>query len=268
MIRRLAAACALAALPLAASAQDAAAPAAAPAPAAEDPAAKLASLLPELDKEYYLRRHQPGVMDAVDAKLDEAAKLAGGETYDVLWRRSRSLFWRSELAGSDAEKAKLAKQGWDVGEKAVAASPKGGEGHYYAGICAGNYGDAIGVLKALSQGVEAPFVNHVNEAIRRVPALDNGGPSLTMGRYHHQLPWPKRDGAKSKEILEAVVRSFPKNLRAKYYLADTLLKEDEPAEAKKLLDQVLAGSMPFNPAEEKLVKRWAKALLPKVEAEL
>jgi hypothetical protein len=259
---------ALASPALAEEAAPAAAPAAEP-PAAEDPAAKLAALFKEIDDTYLQKRDQPGIVEELEKKLSEAEALGKEPAkYDVTWRRARLQFWKSEMAPNDEKKAELAKIGWDLGEAAVKLKPAGGEGHYYAGICAGNYGDAIGVAKALMKGVEEPFTGHVNEAVRKVPALDAGGPSNTMGRYYFKLPWPKHDGKKSEEILRAVVKSFPRNTRAKYYLAETLLDEDKPEEAKKLLDEVLAGGPGRDPPDERLVRKWAKALLPKVEEEL
>ncbi len=241
------------------------APLLAPSGAAPDPAA----LWREIDGLYHSARDGAGVMEALDARIAEAEKAAGpGGAYDATWRRARNLFWRSELAPTDPEKATLAKRGWAEGDAAVQIRSNGGEGHYYAGICAGNYGDAIGVPKALMQGVEAPFVAHVKASERLVPAIDQGGPTMTLGRYHFKLPWPKQDTDASVKLLRSVIAQHPKNLRARYYLADTLLEEDQPQEAKRLLDEVLALSPGRDPPEERLVKRWAKALLVTVQKEL
>lgn len=238
-------------------------------PPSGEPAPDPAALWREIDALYLSSRDGAGVMDQLDAKIAAAEKAAGpGGAYDATWRRARQLFWRSELVPTDAEKATLAKRGWAEGEAAVKIRPSGGEGHYYAGISAGNYGDAIGVPKALLQGVEAPFVAAVKAAERLLPGIDQGGPAMTLGRYHFKLPWPKQDAEASVKLLRGVIAAHPKNLRARFYLADTLLGEDEPKEAKRLLDEVLALTPGKDPPEERLVKRWAKALLPKVEAEL
>ncbi|WP_373045125.1 tetratricopeptide repeat protein [Vulgatibacter sp.] len=241
---------------------------AAPTPPApeEDVEARLAALWKEADA-LYAARHQAGNLDRSDDALATAEKLAAGR-YETLWRKSRSLFWRGEIASEDDDRERFAKQGWDVAEEALQAKPGGAEGHYYAAINAGTYGQAIGILKALTQGVEGPFVDHLRVAMKKAPNLDDGGPATAMGRYHYELPWPKYDGEESERILRQVVEKHPRNLRAKLYLAETLLKEGNPQESLALLEAIEATKGSGDPAETQLVRKRAKRLVPKVKDEL
>lgn len=234
-----------------------------PAPAEVAPAR---SVLEEVDA-LYARRDQPGVLDRIDSMLEEARR-SDPRSYAVAWRQARSAFWRAETTAGDDQRAKRARAAWDLAEKAVALDPAGGEAHYYAAISAGIYAETISVVKALMQGVEKPFLAHLRLALERVPRIDQGGPSLTMGRYHYSLPWPRYDGKESIRILRAVVRSFPANLRAKLYLAQTLHKEGEHAEAKKLLGEIAALDPGKDRPEEKLIKSRARAFLPEVVEDL
>jgi predicted Zn-dependent protease len=173
------------------------------------------------------------------------------------------------MASDDDQRERFAKKGWDVAEQALKARPGGVEGHYYAAINAGTYGQAIGVLKALTQGVEQPFLDHLRVAMEKAPDLDDGGPALAMGRYYYELPWPKYDGAESMRILREVVKKHPHNLRARLYLAETLLKEGQPQESLSLLEGILAAKEGSgDPAEVRLVQNRTRRLLPKVREEL
>ncbi len=94
------------------------------------PSAPVASLLAEADASY-ARRDDPAQLAAHRARLAEAEKLAPGD-YDVLWRLARLNFWLADdpkLPGK--EKSRLGKTGWDYGDRATVANPKGVEGWYF-----------------------------------------------------------------------------------------------------------------------------------------
>ena len=51
----------------------------------------------------------------------------------------------------------LGKDGWDLAERAIVVNPNDVAGYYWAAFCMGNYALGLGVVKALSQGMEAKF---------------------------------------------------------------------------------------------------------------
>ncbi len=124
------------------------------------------------------------------------------------------------------------------------------------------------LIAALRQGIEGKFLGHLNKAMAIDKKYDNAGPLNALGRFYFELPWPKYDGDKSIELLREAIALVPNDLRARVYLADTLLEEDEPAEAKKLLDEVLASRPGVDPPEERRAQELAKALMPKVKKAL
>jgi len=240
---------------------DAQAPADVAAPAQRDAAALLAARWREAD-EAWAARHLPGRLDAGDAALRAADAIDPGR-YETLWRRSRNLFWRADTAATDGVRRRFAREGWDAGEAAVEVRPDGVEGHYWAAVNAGIHAQAIGVIQALTSGVEGPFLAHLHFALERAPGMEDGGPKAVLGRYHYELPWPRYDGEESIRILREVVARHPRNLRAKLYLAETLLEEDAPAESLRLLEQI-EKERGADPAESRLVKERAARLKPKV----
>jgi len=122
----------------------------------------------------------------------------------------------------------------------------------------GNYSTAVGILKALGEGIESKFNERLDKAISLNDDIDLAGPLLAKGRYFYELPWPKRDLDKSKESLEKALKKHPENLRAWLYLADTQLKDGDAKKAKESIDKALNGSGAYDPPETKRVKALAR----------
>jgi tetratricopeptide (TPR) repeat protein len=208
------------------------------------------------------QRDEPGKLDAIRADL-EAAERAEQDDYGVLWRLSRLYFWLSDdLALPDGEKSKLGKKGWELGDRASAASPKGVEGWFYAAGGMGNYSLGIGVLKALSQGIEGKFKERLSKAESIDPGFNAGGISNAWGRFYFKLPWPKHDAKKSESFLRKAIKMNPDNVRARVYLAELYLKEKHPKEGRKLLEEAIAHEPGrYDGPEERRYQKRAKDLL-------
>ena len=152
----------------------------------------------------------------------------------------------------------MGKIGWDLGERAVQVNPRDPSGHYWAALNIGNYALGLGVVRALTMGLDGKFRDHLTAAGKLAPAYNHGGVDVAWGRYYEKLPWPKRDRKLAEEHLRRVLSAQnPANLRARVFLAETLLAEGHADEARRLLDEV-AAAVPgrYDSAEE----RRAKAL--------
>ena len=209
-------------------------------------------------------RDQPGKMDEVDAALAEAARVAPGD-YGILWRESRQYFWRSDDPRLPKDqKSKLGKAGWELGDKAAALRPDRVEGWFYAAAGVGNYALGIGILTALTQGIEGKYKERLARAEAIDPGYDAGGIATAWGRYWYELPWPKYDARKCEQRLRQALSQNGENVRAKVYLAELYRKEDRPKEALSLLEEAVAhqpGS--YDPAEERRWQIEARGLLEK-----
>lgn len=244
-----------------------AAPPPAAAPAAAPAGPDLKALLAKAD-DAYKKRDQPGKMEECGNALAEAEKAAPND-YEVLWRLAQFWFWKSDDFIPDEKKSEFGKTAWDYGEKAIAANPKRVEGHYFAAIGIGSYSLGVGILKALTKGLEGKFKSRLGKALELDRPFDNAGVDNAFGRFYFELPWPKYDAEKSEEHLKKAIQLQPKNLRARWYLAETYLKEKKAKEAKALLDEVLAATPNgYDPAEEKRSQEGARRLLPKVQEAL
>lgn len=200
-------------------------------------------------------------------KLAQEAPKAFPEDYEVLWRASRTEHWIAD--GAEGEKKRVhGKAAWELGEKAVARQPDRVEGNYFAAIGIGAYSESIGILRALTQGLEGKFNGRLDAALKLDPKFEKGGPWIAKGRYYFELPWPKRDLGKSAELYRKVVDAFPEILRAHLWLAETQLKDGQAKAASESLAKAEAGSVEYDPPEGRRVKEWAKSLRRQVEEEL
>lgn len=230
------------------------------------PAAALAEG-PDLDKidQLYLRRDDPAASKEEEALLADAVKQAP-EDPQVLWRKARWLSWKADNTSGDAKKA-LGKEAWALGDKIAKLAPDMAEGPYYGALGIGQYSEAAGIINALMEGLEGKFNERLDKAIQMNPALNNGGPMSTKGRYFWSLPWPKRDLKKSAEWLTRCLAQHPENLRARVFLAQTLLAEGKPKEALAHVEQALTAEGK-DPAEVARVRAMAKKVKAEIEKEL
>jgi len=250
---------------LAANGQDAAKPdASAPAPtppAAPEAAAPASESWTERFDRLWHQREDPKVMQEISA-LAKEQQAKQPKDYDANWRLASVLVWEADGLPDGDQKASVAKQAWEIAEKAVEARPKEVQGQYYAGTGLGLYSEGVGILTALRQGLEGKFRSYSLAALRINRDFLDGGPLVLWGRYFFKLPWPKRDVGQSIKVLTNTLVKHPTNLRAKLYLADALLADDKKAEARKQIDEIAAAPTGVDPPEDHRIKsraaQWVK----------
>jgi tetratricopeptide (TPR) repeat protein len=217
--------------------------------------------------ELYAQRHEADRVKELEALTAEALKTYPDDG-GVLWRAARLKYWQCDGIAHPLMRRSLGKASWDYGERAVKLAPKAIESHFYAAIGLGCYAQAVGILKALADGLEGRFNERLDAAIKMDPSFQNAGPLIAKGRYYFELPWPKRDLRRSAEVLEKAVKTQPAALRAYLYLAETQLNDGAPQKAKETLNRVLQGAEGYDVAEARRVKAWAPALKAKIEEKL
>ncbi|MFN0062714.1 MAG: tetratricopeptide repeat protein [Myxococcaceae bacterium] len=214
--------------------------------------------------ELFARRDAPDAAAELDA-LTRVPLKRQPPHFDVLWRVARHRFWISETETWERRRMYMGQEIWDLSEKAIAQKPHRVEGHYFACLGVGISARGIGMLNALRKGMDPKFRERLQRAIQLDPTFWEGAPMLTEGRYHFETPWPIRNLAKSAEVLRKAVAQYPKNVRARYYLAETLLEDGKKAEAKAELEKVVAEPG-TDPIDARRVHSWAKLLLVKANA--
>jgi hypothetical protein len=192
------------------------------------------------------------------------------DDYAVLWRAARFYFWASDDPGVPKEqRSRWGKDGWDLAERAIVVNPNDVAGYYWAAVCMGNYAMGLGVVKALSQGMEGKFRERLSRAQALNPTHDSGGIDTAWGRFFDKLPWPKRDRKKAEEHFRKAMELNPNALRARVYLASSYMDADRVIEAKHLLDEV-AAAVPghYDAPEERRAQALGAGLMPTVLAKL
>ncbi len=236
-----------------------------PVPAAPSSTAEAARAADELWK----RRDDPTALAAQQKVLDGAVARAPGD-YGVLWRAARLHFWLSDdPALPAAERSRIGKLGWDLAERAVAARPDDVAGHYWAMANIGNYALGLGVVSALAGGMEGKFRARLERAAALNAGYEHGGIDAAWGRFYAKLPWPLRDAKRAAAHFRRVTDVNPYHLRARVYWADLQLDQDNPREAKRLLEEVAAApGDKYDGPEERRAKLMAARLMPKIAAAL
>lgn len=221
----------------------------APGASRQDPSAVYA----ELDAAH-ARRDEPGVEQRLLEQL-EAAERRTPQAYAVLWRLARLHGWRADdPAIGGEEKSRRGKRAWELAERAIVADPSRVEGWFYAAAGMGNYSLGIGIMKAISQGIEGKFKDRLSRAEKIDPKFDSGAIQTAWGRFWFKLPWPKYDARKSRRALERAIELNPANVRAHVYLAELHEKEDRPNEARAEWERAAAATPGRYDAPEE--RRW------------
>ncbi|WP_164016951.1 hypothetical protein [Pyxidicoccus trucidator] len=223
-------------------------------------------LLATLDS-IYEKRADPAAVKELEAELKKALD-AAPDDYEVAWRKARILHWQADGARDEKLKKVLGRQTWDAGERAVKLNPERVEGNYFAATGIGAYSQAVGVMKALGEGLESKFNERLDKAIKLNPDFELGAPLLAKGRYYYELPWPKRDLGKSAALYEKVIAKHPQMLRAYLFLGETLLRDGKAEKARDAIQKVKQGSVAFDPPEGRRVQELAKKVEADIEEEL
>jgi tetratricopeptide repeat protein len=208
------------------------------------------------------------------AKSDEAIRqgtaglAAHPDDAELMYRLARATLWVGDgLENNDDRKQKLGREVWDLGERLVKAKPGWVGGHYYAAAGIGIYSQAVGILRALGEGLESKFNERLDRAIELDQRFQKEMPLIAKGRYYFELPWPKRNLGKSATWYRKALALDPNNLRATAWLAETLWRDGDVAGARAQLAKVQEGHVPDDPAEEARVKSIAKKIAAQMDKE-
>ncbi len=243
------------AAPAPASSPPAAAPPTAAPPPAAAPAATPSTWTGKFD-ELWKKRDQPAALKEMHALVDQQLAV-DARAFEANWRLASLYNWEANGTEGD-KKAELGKMAWEVGDRAILAKPGDVRGQYYAGLGVGLYSEGIGILTALSQGVEGKFRERMLAALRIDKDYLDGAPQVVWGRYFFKLPWPKRDVDQSIKVLEECIAGHPDNWRAKIYLADSFADQGKTEDARRFIQDVLDARTGNDPPEDRRLKDLAK----------
>jgi tetratricopeptide (TPR) repeat protein len=219
----------------------------------------------QIDDQWDNHRHEPAVLKPMLAQLEQAAKQ--GDRYDIDWRIARIYWWEADGQSDNAQMEALAKKGWDWAEKAVKANPNAIEGNFWLAANIGQYSLAVGVLRALANGLESKFTDPLDKSIKLNPLYADAGPLRTKGSYYQNLPWPKRDLKKAIQLLSEAAARSPRGIRSRWYLAQAYEKDGNIKAAIGELDKILAADpRVVDPSDITRLKPWAQKMKARLQA--
>jgi len=227
---------------------------------------EVAALLAEAERCYAVR-HKRGMAERALDQAERAQRLAP-ERFDTNLMVARAVGYRASCMRPGEAKCAVAMRGYRAAEKLIALTPKRVEGHYYAGLNLGLYGEGLGIIQALREGIKGRFEQHTRDAVRIDRYYRSGAPLVAMARYHAMLPWPLHDRERAREIAVEVGARFPGNPRVDFLIADLAIYEGEREQGIRLL-RALIAKLPASAddyADGVTVKRWVAARLREVEA--
>ena len=229
-----------------------------------DAGAAAPSSFAEMDA-LWVQRDDPGAQDKL-LQLTADGVTQHPTDFEFLWRAARIRLWAADGETGD-KKRDIAKEAWDLGDRAMKAKPQAVEGNYYAAASIGSYSQAVGILNALAQGLESKFNERLDKAISIDSKYAHAAPPAVKGRYYFELPWPKRNLGKSATWLNKSLALDPSALRPLLWLAETQWKDGDKQAARASLAKLQAGSMPDDPAEEHRCKALGKKLAEEMDKE-
>jgi tetratricopeptide (TPR) repeat protein len=212
------------------------------------------------------RRDDPAAFAQQRTALDQALARAPGD-YDLLWRLGRWYAWKSDDPGLPKDqRVQLGKEGWDLLERAVVINPNHAGAHFWAMAAMGQYALGLGIVRALTQGIEGKFRERLSRAERFDPAYAYGGIPVAWGGFYAKLPWPKYDEDKAVAYFRKALAINPHNLRARVYWAELHRREDRVDEARRLLQEVLRATPgKYDLPEEKRCQVLAARMMNRLE---
>ena len=142
----------------------------------------------------YQKRSDPAAAREQGAELSRVFE-AAPEDGELTWRKACILSWQADGAREETWKKDLVRQPWDAGEKAVQPDPARVEGNAFAATGMGAYSQAVGIMKALGEGLEGKF--NLN--------FELGAPLLAKGGYSSALPGAWWDLGTSAALYEKVI---------------------------------------------------------------
>jgi tetratricopeptide (TPR) repeat protein len=192
---------------------------------------------------------------------------AGADRAVVLARLGRTCFVLGQLA-PDSQSMGYYQQGQSYAETLIREAPNRVQGHYWLAL------NLCGQAEVGSKLLGRKLLPQIIEALQRAAALDaaydQAGAHRVLGRIYYEAPgWPLSVGdmQKSRQHLQAAVHLSPATSTNHLYLAQTLLRLNEPGLARQELAQVLKSTRaPVKPQDLEEDRQEARRLLADMEA--
>ena len=213
-----------------------------------------------------------GDADALYAKRDDLASARQAAAiwrerlqkdprdFDAAWKLARAYYWLGRHAPQEERRA-LLEAGIQAGRTAAAMHPERPEGHFWLAANMGGLAESFGLRQGLKYRGE--IKDNLLRVLKIDPGFQQGSADRALGRWYYKVPGLFGGSKKkSEEHLRRSLTYDPNSAASLFFLAETLLAEDRDADARALLEQLLAS--PVNPdwvPEDREYKEQGRRLL-------
>jgi tetratricopeptide (TPR) repeat protein len=161
---------------------------------------------------------------------------------DAAWKFARACFDLADCATNDTQRATIARQGIAACQKLLARDTNSGPAHYYLAMNEGQLAQAEAPSLA-SYRLVRQMEREFKAAADLDPSLDYAGPERGLGLLYRDAPgWPFSIGSrrKARDWLERAAKLAPDFPENRLTLAESHLRWNDPADARKQLDALAA----------------------------
>jgi len=183
--------------------------------------------------------------------------------FESAWKLARARYWLGGHA-PETERKKLLEDGITAARTAVALEPNKPDGHFWLAANMGALAESFGLRQGLKYRGE--IRKELETVLQIDPAFQQGSADRALGRWYNKVPGLFGGSNKESEAhLRKALTFNPQSTATLYFLAETLQDEGKKAEAKEMLDRVIAA--PLDPdwaPEDREFKQKAEQLLKSV----
>ena len=166
------------------------------------------------------------------------AVVADYGNFEAAWKLSRASYYVGDHTDNSDEAEDMFRAGIDAAKSAVKLQPNKPEGHFWLGA---NYGGQAKLSTLSSLSTVTDIRTEMETVIKLDEKFQSGSAYLALGRLYLQAPKVLGgDTSKAVDYLKKGLALAPNNSLMKYYLAEAYQSENKDAEAKKLIEEIIA----------------------------
>ena len=180
--------------------------------------------------------------------------------FEAAWKLARAHYWLGRR-GPQEERRALLEAGIAAARAAAAMNPERPEGHFWLAANMGGLAESFGLRQGLKYRGE--IKDNLLRVLQIDPAFGHGSADRALGRWYYKVPGLFGGSKKkSEEHLRRSLTYDPDSAASLFFLAETLIALGRQAEARGMLEKLLAA--PVNPewaAEDRDYKDQGRRLL-------
>ena len=159
--------------------------------------------------------------------------------FAAAWKLARVSYWLGGHAMESERRAAL-EHGLKAARAAIAIHPNRPEGHFWLAANMGGLAESFGMRQGLR------YRGDIKDALLTVlkidPAYQAGSADRALGRWYYKVPGLFGGSKKkSEEHLRRSLAYNPNSSSSLFFLAETLIALDRDAEARAMLEKLLAA---------------------------